>query len=95
LGQKDDKGNDLPGVVVLLDSKTGEPLPDQDSVKVAAVIAAHVPPPPAKTPHKALADALGSAANLGDLKAALVAFAGTVADREDKARQRDKDRRAK
>lgn len=91
-GQDDSKGGVLPGVVVLLDAKTGRELPDLDSAKVAAVLAAHTIPTPPKTPARALADALSGAANLADLKAALTAFAGTVADQEDKARQRARGR---
>jgi hypothetical protein len=87
-GQDDGKGGTLPGVVVLIDPATGNELPDQDATKVAAVIAAHVIPPPPVTPHKALATALGSAANLADLKTALLTFAGAVATQEDQQRQR-------
>lgn len=85
-GQKDDKGKDLPGVVVLLDATTGQELPDQDAKKVADVLAAHVIPPDPVSPAKALADALGSAATLADLKAALVAYAGTLVSRESKGK---------
>lgn len=87
-GQSDGKGGTLPGVVVLIDPATGQELPDQDATKVAAVIAAHVIPPPPVTPHKALANALGSAANVADLKAALATFAGAVVAQEGQARQR-------
>lgn len=87
-GQDDGKGGTLPGVVVLIDPATGQELPDQDATKVAAVIAAHVIPLPPVTPHKALATALGSAANVVDVKAALMAFAGAVVAQEDQARQR-------
>lgn len=86
-GQSDGKGGTLPGVVVLIDPATGQELPDQDATKVAAVIAAHVIPLPPVTPHKALATALGSAANVVDVKAALMAFAGAVVAQEDQARQ--------
>jgi hypothetical protein len=85
-GQDDGKGGTLPGVVVLIDPATGVELPDQDATKVAAVIAAHVVAPPQPTPHRALATAVASASNVNDLKAALAAFAGGVADAEDKAK---------
>jgi hypothetical protein len=87
-GQKDDQGKDLPGVVVLLDANTGNELPDQDAAKVTAVLTAHTIPVPPKTPARTLADALGSAASLADIKAALVGFATKVADQEDQTRQR-------
>jgi hypothetical protein len=86
-GQVDDQGAAIPGVVVLVDPATGGELPDQDAVRVAAVIAAHVVPV-VKTPHRALADAITSANNVGDVKAALLAFAGTVAAGEDQKRQK-------
>ncbi|HEX5345964.1 MAG TPA: hypothetical protein VFW64_02510 [Pseudonocardiaceae bacterium] len=87
-GQDDGKGGTLPGVVVLIDPATGAELPDQDAAKVAAVIAAHVIPPPPVTPHKALANALATAATPADVKTALMAFAGAVVTQEDQARQR-------
>ncbi len=87
-GQNDTKGEPLPGVIVLLDANTGEPLPDQDLKKIAAVLTAHVPPQPKPAPAKALADALRSGTNLADLRAALVTYADTLVDRENAARQR-------
>lgn len=87
-GQSDVKGGTLPGVVVLIDPATGNELPDQDPAKVAAVIAAHVIPPPPVTPAAALATALGSANSLADIKAALTGFAGAVVAQEAQARQR-------
>lgn len=87
-GQSDGKGGTLPGVVVLIDPATGNELPDQDLTKVNAVIAAHVIPPPPVTPAAALANALGSANNLADLKAAVAGFAGAVVAQEAQARQR-------
>jgi hypothetical protein len=86
-GQVDDQGAAIPGVVVLIDPATGGELPDQDAGKVALVIAAHNPNL-VKTPNRALVDALGSANNLQDVRAALVAFAGANAGAEDRARQR-------
>lgn len=87
-GQDDGKGGTLPGVVVLIDPATGAELPDQDPAKVAAVIAAHVIPPPPVTPAAALANALGSANSVADIKAALTGFAGAVVTQEAQARQR-------
>lgn len=86
-GQTDDQGSLLPGVVVLLDPATGQELTNQDQGKINLVLAAHVPPV-VKTPHRALADALGTAGNLQELRAALSAFAGKVATGEDRERQR-------
>lgn len=87
-GQKDAAGNVLPGVVVLLDANTGNPLPDADPAKVSAVLAAAPPPLPVKTPARGLVDALNAASSLVDIKAALLVFAGAVADREDQVRFR-------
>lgn len=88
-GQVDDQGATIPGVVVLVDPATGGELPDQDVGKVAAVLAAHVVPV-VKSPHRALADAITSANNVGDVKAALLAFAGAVATSEDQRQKRQK-----
>lgn len=81
-------GNVTIGTVVLVDPATGNELPDQDATKVNNVLAAHVVPPPPVTPHKALMNALASAANLSDLKAALMTFAGSTVAQEDQQRQR-------
>ena|SRR6476646_6437228 len=88
----DGNGAPVQGLVILIDAATGAEVPDQDPVKVAAVISAHVVPPPPVTPHKALANALGSANNLGDVKTALMAFAGAVAAHEDSSRNRRPDK---
>lgn len=87
-GQSDGKGGSLPGVVVLIDPATGNELPDQDASKVAAVIAAHAIPPAPVTPAAALANALGAANSLADIKTALTGFAGAVVAQEAQARQR-------
>lgn len=89
-GQVDDNGHPLPGVLVLLDAATGEPL-DLPAGAVSAIqnaVAAHVPPETPKSPVKALTEALGTASTIADLKAALVTYAGALVDREDKVKQR-------
>ena len=77
-GQSDGEGGTLPGVVVLIDPATGNELPDQDPVKVAAVIAAHVIPPPPVTPAAALGNALATAVTATDLKTALLSYASAI-----------------
>jgi hypothetical protein len=87
-GQKDGQGNNLPGLVVLIDPATGNELPDQDLTKVNAVIAAHTVPVPPPTPAQALSDALGAAgSNVGAVISALKAFAGSVVAQEAQQRR--------
>jgi hypothetical protein len=87
-GEVDNDGKPLPGVVVLLDAGTGTELADQDPQTVANVLAAHVVPPPPKSPAKALAEALATAGNIADLRSGLVAYVKTITDQEDLARAR-------
>jgi hypothetical protein len=87
-GQKDNQGNNLPGVVVLIDPATGNELPDQDLTKVNAVIAAHTIPVPPPTPAQALSDALGAAgSNVGAVISALKSYAGTIVAQEAQQRR--------
>ncbi len=90
-GQFDARGNPLPGLILLVDPRTGRDLPDQGETRVAEVVAAHTPvpePEPPKTPAKTLAEAIGAATNFADLKAALVAYAGGLVAREEQVRKR-------
>lgn len=77
---------DQGGEMIVVNNVSGAWL-DADPAVVASVIAAHIAPPPPVTPHKALANALGSAANLADLKAALLTFTGAVTTQESQQRQ--------
>jgi hypothetical protein len=87
-GQKDPQGNNLPGIIVLIDPATGNELPDQDLTKVNAVIAAHTIPVPSPTPAQALSDALGAAgSNVGAVISALKGFADGVVAQEKQQRR--------
>lgn len=76
-GQLDRDGNELPGVLTVVDNSTGEPLPEDDAIRaqIAAVIAAHVVPDPPKPVMEQLAEAVSGASNFADLQAAVIAFA--------------------
>lgn len=78
---------DQGGELIVVDNVSGAWL-DVDPAVVAAVITAHVAPPPPVTPVAALANALGSASSLADLKSALTGFAGAVVAQEAQVRQR-------
>ena len=81
-GEKDEQGEDLPGVVILLDGVTGEELGPQDQQAVDAIIANHKVPDPGDTPAKRLLDAIGSAANVAQLVNALKDYATAQVARE-------------
>lgn len=69
-GQLDEEGNDLPGVLIVLDAKTGEEL-DADDVAVTKAVQAHKPP---LTAQERRAQAIASAekkATAGDTNGAL------------------------
>jgi hypothetical protein len=77
---------DQSGELIVVDNVSGAWL-DVDPAAVASAITAHVALPEPKTPHKALADTLGTATNIADLRAALQAFAGAVVTQEVKTKQ--------
>lgn len=86
-GQLDNEGKELPGVIVLMDVDTAEPLPElskADEKKVNDAIAAHVFVDPAdvKGPAEELFEAIDSATSLDSLKVALKNFSGKKADEE-------------
>jgi hypothetical protein len=81
-GQKDNDGVVLPGVIVLINPATGNELPDQDLTKINTVLAAHTLPSPPVTPARALSDALATATNLQDIKAAIKGFADNTVTQE-------------
>jgi hypothetical protein len=76
-GQKDAEGNELPGVVVVLDAETGEPLPDKaaDARAARKVLSEHEPKARERKPSRdeQVVAALQAAESLEDVKAALVA----------------------
>lgn len=73
-GQFDEEGKPLPGLLVLLDSETGEALEGVDEKAVKAVLDAHVyvDPDSVPTPVETLVEALEAATTVAGLKAALV-----------------------
>lgn len=76
-GQVDDQGEELPGVVVVLDAETGEELPGKaaDAKAVRKVLNDHTPKPPERKPTRdeQVVAALQAAKTLDEVKAALVA----------------------
>jgi hypothetical protein len=76
-GEKDDEGNELPGVVVVLDAETGEPLAGKSADKQAVrkVLNAHTPKAAERAPSRdeQVVAALQAAESLEDVKAALIA----------------------
>lgn len=83
-GQFDDRGDPLPGVVIVLDPTTGAPLtlPEDALASLEAAVATHTLPPPVKAPAETLIDALETAETVADLRTALVSYARKTAARE-------------
>lgn len=87
-GQLDEQGKSLPGVLVVLDKATGEPLdlPASTRSAVQAAITAHVPPVPTQSPASGLVESLRAATDVEGLKSALLDYASSLVEREERSK---------